>query len=148
MKRWWQFGLFGAFVLLLATAVKAVLVASVGRTHSEINSGEVASFCTTIFGMGFLCGIVVWASRGISRRFGPAGDAAVGLIVIEVFFVSCMLLFDPALLGSKFRQGGLPMLGFAVPLGLFGGWYIGRDFRPRRTASRKSTSVKSNFPKR
>jgi hypothetical protein len=48
-----------------------------------------------------------------------------------------MLLFEPELLGNKFEHGGLPMLGLALPLGLFAGWYIGRDFRPRLTAEQR-----------
>lgn len=136
MMRWWQFGLLGGFVLSLATAVKVVR-AVVRGAAGEAAWGEAAGFAAAIFGMGFVCGVVVWAGRGLSRRFGPAGDAVVGLVVMEVFFVSCMLLFEPELLGSKFEHGGLLMLGGAVPLGLFAGWYIGRDFRPRLTAEQR-----------
>ena len=132
MTRWWQFGLLGGFVLSIATAIKVVR-AVVGGAAGEAGWGEAVGFAAAIFGMGFLCGVVVWAGRGLSRRFGPAGAAGVGLVVMVVFFVSCMLLFEPALLGSKFTNGGLPMLGLAVPLGLFAGWYIGREFRPRQT---------------
>ena len=136
MTRWWQFGFLGGIILSLATAIKVVR-AVVRGADDKADWGEAAGFAAAIFGMGFVCGIVVWAGRGLSRRFGPAGDAVVGLGVMEVFFVCCMLLFEPELLGSKFGQGGLPMLGLGVPLGLFAGWYIGRDFRPRQTAEQR-----------
>jgi hypothetical protein len=45
------------------------------------------------------------------------------------FFVSCMLLFEPEMLGAKFWNGGAPMLGLAVGIGLIGGAWIGRDLR-------------------
>jgi hypothetical protein len=91
--------------------------------------GEAAGFAAAIFGMGFLCGVIVWAGRGLYRRFGMAGDALVGLAVMVCFFVSCMLLFEPEMLGAKFSSGGAPMLGLAVVIGLIGGAWVGRDLR-------------------
>jgi hypothetical protein len=79
--------------------------------------------------MGFLCGVIVWAGRGLYGWFGMAGDAIVGLVVMVVFFVSCMLLFDPAMLGASFLSGGAPMLGLAVVIGLIAGPWLGRDLR-------------------
>jgi len=134
--RWWQFGLIGGVGLLLATTIKAVGVVVWGAAEA-VDRGEAAGVAAFIFGSGFICGVVAWAGLGLSRRFGPAGDAVVGLVVMVVYFVSCMLWFEPEMLGSKFVQGGLPMLGLAVPFGLFLGWYIGRDFRPWRTAEQR-----------
>jgi hypothetical protein len=126
--RWWQFGLFGGVVLSLATAVK-VIRAVVRGAAGEADWGEAAWFAAAIFGMGFLCGVIVWAGKGLYRRLGMAGDAIVGSAVMVAFFTSCMLLFEPELLGAKFSSGGVPMLGLAVLLGLIGGAWIGRDIR-------------------
>ncbi|MFI5460005.1 MAG: hypothetical protein ACHRXM_31685 [Isosphaerales bacterium] len=126
--RWWQFGLFGGVVLSLATVVKLIR-AVVRGAAGEAVWGEAAGFAAAIFAMGFACGVVVWAGRGLYQRLGMAGDAIVGLAVMVVFFVSCMLLFEPAMLGAKFSSGGAPMLGLAVILGLIGGAWIGRDVR-------------------
>ncbi len=128
MMRWWQFGLFGAIVLSLVTAVKVVR-AVVRGTAGGAEWGEAAGFAAAIFAMGFLCGVIVWAGRGLSRRFGMAGDAIIGLAVMVCFFVSCMLLFEPEMLGARFLAGGAPMLGLAVVIGLIGGAWTGRDFR-------------------
>ena len=126
--RWWQFGLFGGVVLSLATAVK-VLKAVVAGTTDQAEWREAAGFAAVIFGMGFLCGVIVWAGRGLYRWLGMAGDAVVGLAVMVAFFLSCMLLFAPEMLGAKFSHSGAPMLGLAVVIGLIGGAWIGRDLR-------------------
>ena len=127
--RWWHWGLIGGTTLSLATSAKAVGATVVGRDIAGMRLVDAVGFAAAIFGMGFVCGSVAWAARGLSRRFGRAGDAAVGLAVMVVFFVCCMLLFDAALLGSKFTNGGLPMLGLAALLGPFGGVLVGRDLR-------------------
>jgi hypothetical protein len=79
--------------------------------------------------MGFVCGVVAWTGRGLYDRIGMAGDAIVGVAVMVVFFLACMIAFEPALLGSKFRVGGLPMLGLAIVVGAICGPWFGRDLR-------------------
>lgn len=126
--RWWQFGLFGGIVLSLATAVK-VIRAFIAGTIGGTGWGEAAGFAAAIFGMGFLCGVIVWAGKGLYHRIGMAGDAIVGLAVMVAFFLSCMLLFDQEMLWTKFWYGGVPMLGLAVVVGLIGGAWTGHDVR-------------------
>jgi hypothetical protein len=46
-----------------------------------------------------------------------------------VFFLGCMLAFDPELLGPKLVNGGVPMLGLAVVARLILGAWIGHDLR-------------------
>ena len=128
--RWWQFGLVGGVVLSIATAIKLVRAVVHGAV-GDIEWSEAAGFAAVIFGMGFLCGVIVWAGKGLYRRIGWVGDAIVGMVVMVVFFLSCMLLFEPELLGAKFFVGGLPMLGLAVPLGFIGGAWTGRDIRKK-----------------
>jgi len=141
MTRWWQFGLFGGIVLSIATAVKVIRAIFRG----EVEWGEDDGFATAIFGMGFLCGVIVWAGKGLHQRLGMVGDAIVGLVVMVAFFISCMLLFEPELLGAKFQNGGLPMLGMAVVLGLIGGAWTGRDLRTEASppAERFSTLLRT-----
>jgi ADP-ribose pyrophosphatase len=126
--RWWQFGLTGGIVLSLATAVKLIHALVYGAAE-EIDWNEIAGFIVTIFGTGFLCGLVVWRCKYLCQRFGMAGDAIAGLAVMLAFFIACMLVFEPRMLRARFFSDGVPMLGFASVLGLLGGAWIGRDWR-------------------
>ena len=126
--RWWQFGLFGGIVLSLATAVKVIRVVVRGAADNAEWS-EIAGFAAAVFGMGFVCGLIVWAGRGLHRQLGRIGDAILGVAVMSTFFVACMLLFEPAMLGEKFANGGAPMLGLAVLLGAFAGAKFGPEWR-------------------
>ena len=143
MTRWWQFGLFGSVALSILTAFKLVR-AMVGGAAGEAEWGEAAGFAAAIFGMGFLCGVIVWAGKGLYRRFGMVGDAIVGVAVMVTFFVCCMLLFEPEMLGAKFSSGGAFMLGLAVVVGLFGGPWIGRDIRKAAAPPRKRQVSEDN----
>jgi hypothetical protein len=125
---WWQFGLFGGVVLSLATALK-VIGAVVGGLPDDAEWKQLPGFAAAIFGMGFLCGVIAWAGKGLNRRIGMAGDAIVGLAVMVAFFSCCMLLYEPKMLGENFTSDGLPMFGMAVLFGLIGGAWIGRDLR-------------------
>lgn len=136
LRRWWQFGLIGGFALSYATAIK-LFRAIRGGTDPDVDWGELPGFAATLFGMGFLCGVIVWAGRGLYRRIGLAGDAIVGLVVMVVFFISCAVVFEPSWLGDKFSTGGAPMFGFAAVLGLILGPWIGRDLRKEASQRRK-----------
>jgi hypothetical protein len=126
--RWWHFGLIGGLALSVVTAgnvLKAVLAGAAIREEWP----QIAGFAAAVFGMGFLCGVIVWARRGLYRRLGMAGDTIVGVAVMVCFFLSCMVLFDREALGVKFRSEGAPMLGLAVVIGLIGGAWLGHDLR-------------------
>ncbi len=135
---WWQFGLAGGFALSVATLIKVVRAIARGLA-GQPEWGEAAGFAAAVFAMGFVCGVVVWAGRGLYRRFGMVGDAVVGVAVMVVFFVCCMLLFEPDLLGAKFSSGGAPMLGLAMVLGLICGPWFGRDLRKEFATSESQT---------
>ncbi len=120
--------MIGGVGLSLTTARK-IFWAVIGGFAGEPEWDKAAGFAAAIFGMGFLCGLIVWAGRGLYRWLGMVGDAIVGLAVMFGFFVSCMLLFEPAMLGPKFSSAGAPMLGFGAVLGLICGAWIGRDWR-------------------
>jgi hypothetical protein len=134
--RWWHFGLIGGIALSLATAVKVIKAFGRGEAGGA-EWGEVAVFAPVLFGTGFLCGVIVWAGRGLYRRFGAVGDAIVGLAVMVCFFVACMLLFEPAMLGARFLSGGAPMLFGAVVIGLVGGAWVGHDLRKELAGQQK-----------
>ena len=57
------------------------------------------------------------------------GDTIVGIIAMLVLFASCILLFEPEVLGSKFTHGGLPMFVMGIVVCPFGGASIGRSIR-------------------
>lgn len=131
--RWWQFGLIGGGVLSVATAVRFVRALAAGLA-GEVSVGEAVGFPLFIFGMGFVSGLIVWDGRRLYRRIGLAGDGVVGAVVLVVFFVACMAVFDLDLLLTKFVYGGLPMLGLAVVIGTVAGAWIGRDVRKQFAA--------------
>ena len=126
--RWWQFGLVGGMVLSIATGIKAVRALKSGGL-GEHSFRDAVLFAATIFAMGFICGLVVCVGRGWHRRIGAAGDALLGMIVMIVFFLSCMVVFSPEMFGPKLKSQGLPMLGIASIIGLIGGVWTGRDLR-------------------
>lgn len=140
--RWWMFGLVGGVVLLVATAVKLIRAMVAGVT-GEAGVAETAGFAAFLFGMGFVCGVIVWAGRGLYHRIGLAGDALVGAAVMVVFFLACTLVFAPDILAEKFTSSGVWMLALAVALGAFGGAWTGRDVRKQLAARRRPTAVKS-----
>lgn len=128
--KWWQFGLVGAVALSVATAVK-VIRSLVRGTMGESGFSEALLFAAAIFAMGFICGVVVWVGRGWHRHIGMAGDALLGMVVMVVFFLSCMAVFDPEMLGAKFTSGGVPMLVLGSIIGLVVGASAGRDLRKK-----------------
>jgi hypothetical protein len=66
----------------------------------------------------------VWAVLPLARK-GTIGLAAIGLVVMNFFFLCCMLVFDPSLLSPHPRRA-MPMFIFASILGPFAGIVIGR----------------------
>jgi hypothetical protein len=125
---WWQFGLIGGGFLSLPTVGNVIIAVAGGEAHG-VHWGEIAAFAAIIFAMGFVSGLVVWAGRGLYRRFGVAGTALVGVAVMVIYFLACMLLFEPAMLGSKFSSAGLPMFVLAALFGLVVGGTIGFALR-------------------
>lgn len=114
------------------TSVKVIRAAIRGaEVDGELE--ESAAFVAIIFSLGFVCGVVTWAGSGLHRYLGIMGDAIVGMVVMVTFFVGCALVFSPEILGNKFANSGVLMLGMAAVLGVIGGIKFGRDWR--KTAS-------------
>ncbi len=126
--RWWRFGAVGGFALSVATAVKLVRAIFRGAAGDAGLVDSLGVFALT-FAMGFVCGVVAWAGRSLYDRIGMLSDSIVGVAVMIVFFLACMLTFEPALLGSKFRVGGVPMLVLAIVVGAICGPWFARDLR-------------------
>ncbi len=124
--RWWESGLIGGIVLSGTTAFNAGK-ALVGGIDGPVPWTDIFGVVAATFGMGFLCGVMVWSGKDLHRRFGAAGDALVGMAVMLVFFACCMLLFAPELLGPKLRNDGLLMLTVATVAGAIGGIWFGHD---------------------
>jgi len=122
---WWQYGVFGGVVLSIATVVKMVRALFRGA-EGEGHWTTAVGFAAFIFGMGFVCGLIVWAGRGLSRRFGMLGDAIVGMIVTLVLATTCTLVFGGP---QALAEGGLLVLGLGAVVGLILGAWIGRDLR-------------------
>ena len=108
--------------------------ATVANAISAILSGVRDVIWTDVFGValavfftGFLCGVVAWSGKGLHQRLGAIGDALVGAAVMVAFFTCCILLFSPELLGTKFVDTGLLVLGIAVLIGAIGGVWFGHD---------------------
>ncbi|MBL8827614.1 MAG: hypothetical protein JNM18_11610 [Planctomycetaceae bacterium] len=124
---WWQYGLFGAFVLSACTLIK--VVAAVPRFFVEdVPWGELVYFPAQVVALGFSCGVAVWAMRAVWKRWGVIGDVVTGIVVIETLFLGYMLLSDPAMLFEKPRDV-LLMFMLGVGFGALGGYIIGRDLR-------------------
>lgn len=100
------------------------------RAHpgEPIPWGELTTFPLLVFAMGFFCGTVVCSLRGLYRRLGPLGNAITGMVVILVFFLSCMLFFAPAMLRGETPGRGC-MLLLATVVGLILEAWIGHDLR-------------------
>lgn len=135
-RRWWEFGLIGGVTLSVATLIKVIR----RLFHGAVVEGEwteAVGFAAAVFGMGFVCGLIVWLGQGLSRRLGWLGDALVGMVVMLVFFTSCLLLFAPELLGAKWEFGGLPLLCLGAVFGLIGGVWMGRDMRKEESETQQ-----------
>ncbi len=137
--RWWQYGLLGGVAFSLATLVKVIGTIMRGAME-RVAWTEAMGFALVIFGMGFMGGVVAWLGRGLSQRLGLVGDALVGMAVLLVTFTTCMLLFDPELLGSKWRSGGQIMLGLGALVGLIGGAWVGHDLRTHGALQKRHRS--------
>ena len=65
--------------------------------------------------MGSLCGPVIWGLKALPRRLGPVGGAITGLVVMNAFFLCCMIIFDPAmLLGTAPGRGAMLVLAIGA----------------------------------
>jgi hypothetical protein len=125
---WWQFGLYGGIGLSFIGAIRLIR-AVISGIAGQASWAEAIGFVALMFGMGFMCGVMVWAGRGLYHTLGMLGDAIVGLVVLVCFCLSCMLVFSPEMLGAMFSSAGIPMLVLAAVLGLIGGAWTGHDLR-------------------
>jgi hypothetical protein len=128
VRRFWTAGLVGGSVLSTVASRKFVFAYWFGKTPRPNMTGFVP-FIATIFGMGFACGTVAWAARGLARRYGPVGDAIAGALVMLVYFSSCLVLFAKELLTEQRWHQAALMLALGVAAGLIFGAWIGRDLR-------------------
>ena len=123
--KWFRFGLLGGLTMLVATMVK-FLGAIPSLFEEKMDWAGLLELPLFVFGAGFACGVLTWGLMGLSAVFGAMGDALIGAVVMNAFFLMCSLMFDAGLHGGIFL--------FATCLGLFAGWLFGRDFRREQWA--------------
>ena len=122
-----RWGVIGGVALSLTLLVKVAIAFARGSLGGAPMS-ELFRDAAIMLSIGFVCGFVACAVTGL-HRFGMAGDAVAGVVVMVLFFTMCMLVFDPALLFQRFRAGALPMYAMGTVLGAVAGAWFGRDFR-------------------
>ncbi len=132
-KTWWQFGLFGSLILFLMTGMN-FLKALPDLIQGNAPWHELPLFTAQVIAIGFVCGLAVWAVQPLWRNFGTLGDVVTGIIVLDVMFVCCMLIFDPDMLFKRHDQAAFMfLLGSAA--GAFGGYIMGKDIRKDAAAN-------------
>jgi len=124
--RWWTWGIIGGISLSLLTLIKGLAAVLFLRPGEWDATAAVAPLLT--FGMGFICGSLAGLLRGLSRRMGLFGDAMIGAVVADAYFLCCMFCFCPQMLTGEEPGRGQMLLG-ATLLGMICGPWFGRDFR-------------------
>lgn|GEM_PF-4660715 len=124
-----------------------------GLTPRELRSssgtwawGEALGVTAQVFVVGFACGGLAWAGRGIGRRFGARGDALFGLVTAMAFLSSCLFLLDREMFGSRFRAEALRSLVPGALLGARPGVLIGGDLRRESPSAARARSTDSPPP--
>jgi hypothetical protein len=126
---WWHYGVMGVVVLLLATAIGAIIKIPLQLMRGqEVRWGEIPGFVGLLLLMGFACGITAWIGRLLTSRLGRLGDALTGMLVMDVFFLICMMFFMRESL-MRFDSHARIMLALGTAVGLVLGVCIGRDMR-------------------
>jgi hypothetical protein len=125
---WWTSGFVGAFILSALTLANIGKVVWDAVTGAAVPWAELAPLPFIVFGLGFICGVVVWLLRGASQQLGWIGDSLIGVVVMNIFFMSCMILFAPEMVKENI-SGGAMMLGLATVIGAIAGPFWGRDIR-------------------
>jgi hypothetical protein len=83
--------------------------------------------------MGFICGLIICATKRLSKEFGALGDMIIGAIVLNALLYMGIVAFDPEVL----TRGWFILLrvsGIAAVLGSMFGFLLGREMRKELTA--------------
>jgi hypothetical protein len=130
--RCWLYVLVGGAGFSLAT-LKNAFWSLPELIDGGANRAELGEVLGVTFLLGGMCGFLVWAGRGLSRRFGTVADGLVGLVVVPFFFASCFLLIAPEKIDEAVLRAlwphGLPVLAVLMALGFFIGMWYGHNFR-------------------
>lgn len=124
----WRFGLVGGVGLAGAGLMKAMRVFLKVKA-AGFTLGDELMFLSYLFGMGFAGGLIAWYLRFLPRKYGIPGEALLGAILMNLFFVCCAAVFDATLILGNLDHL-VWLFGFASLLGAFAGILIGKDFRP------------------
>ena len=128
---WLKYGLTGGVALSALVVFKLLrFIASLGTgSVPEMTALEIVQFGGFLFATGFVSGVVYWAIQSFVRGPRWIADALTGLIILEVVFVACSIMFEPTALTTHFAQQGMPMFLLAAVVGPIVGVKIGRDTR-------------------
>lgn len=122
-------GVYGGVILSFGMAWKIVEALVAGRM-GKVDWREAWIYEAALFALGFVCGVIIWAGRGLYRRFGMAGDALVGVAVTLALIVSGMFVFAPDMLRApNLAVAAVPLFASAVIIGVLGGAGLGHEFR-------------------
>lgn len=129
---WWQFGLIGGIALSLATVYKALRFLQ--RVAPQFGPWwDFFAVAALVFCLGFVCGCLVWWLHGLSSRGGLLGDALIGAVVANVYFVLLCAVADRDLLRLWTDPvGGPTVVGAATVIGSGGGVLIGLGRQPEQ----------------
>jgi hypothetical protein len=134
---WLAYGLFGGILMAGLTMTRLAVVKSQRLAGEFVDNvarrpsftwDEILRIGLVMFAAGFVCGLLVRASRGLSVRYGVAGDVLVGMLVLNALLVMCLIAFDPEVLRKPWGVL-LPLFGIATGLGAVLGFLLGREVR-------------------
>lgn len=140
---WLAYGLGGGIVLAGLTMTRLAMVKSQRIAGEMVDNlprrptytwDEILRIGLTMFAVGFGLGLIVRASRGLSVRYGAAGDVLVGVIVVNALLLMCLVAFDPEVLHKPWGVL-LPLFGIATGLGAASGFFAGREIRKEIAAA-------------
>ena len=126
--RWFSFGICGALVLSLATAIKAVVSLPL-LWFGQAEWHELPGFAAWIAAVGFACGAVAELLSFLPRSLGRWGDGLLGIAVFELFFVLCALRYMPEAFSHPRLDRSLFVFVLPLAVGLYLGLSVGGEHR-------------------
>lgn len=121
-------------MMAVITLLKSI-AAIVGGIYRGDGMLDALGVSAAAFVAGFVCGVIFWSGKGLSRRLGRVGDALVGAITMLAFFVMILFMSGHATLQHGFRSDEAPMLFVGVFLGAGLGLVNGYDPQKHRRSA-------------
>lgn len=133
---WLAWGLGSAIILSGLTLTRMIIAKSraavfdvMDQPHRETFTWpQIIRITVVVFVMGFICGLIICATKRLSKEFGALGDMIIGAIVLNALAYMGIVVFDPDVL----TRGWFILLrltGIAAVLGSLFGFLLGREMR-------------------